>query len=181
MAKLVSATYGDALFDVAMEKNTVDTFYEEAKAVYDAIGDNQELIGFLNHPKINKEEKVKTLEDIFSRFVSREMTGFLVTVVNKDRSNELLDILEYFLDKVREYKKIGRAYVTTPMELSDSSKAKVKSKLLATTGYREFDMIYSVDESLIGGMVIRIGDRVVDSSIKTKLSELSRNLNKIDV
>ena len=42
-------------------------------------------------------------------------------------------------------------------------------------------MIYSVDESLIGGMVIRIGDRVVDSSIKTKLSELSRNLNKIDV
>ena len=181
MAKLVSATYGDALFDVAMEKNTVDVFYEEAKAVYDAIGDNQELIGFLNHPKINKEEKVKTLEDIFSRFVSREMTGFLVTVVNKDRSNELLDILEYFLDKVREYKKIGRAYVTTPMELSDSSKAKVKSKLLATTGYREFDMIYSIDESLIGGMVIRIGDRVVDSSIKTKLSELSRNLNKIDV
>ena len=181
MAKLVSATYGDALFDVAMEKNTVDAFYEEAKAVYDAIGDNQELIGFLNHPKINKEEKVKTLEDIFSRFVSREMTGFLVTVVNKDRSNELLDILEYFLDKVREYKKIGRAYVTTPMELSDSSKAKVKSKLLATTGYREFDMIYSIDESLIGGMVIRIGDRVVDSSIKTKLSELSRNLNKIDV
>ena len=62
MAKLVSATYGDALFDVAMEKNTVDTFYEEAKAVYDAIGDNQELIGFLNHPKINKEEKVKTFE-----------------------------------------------------------------------------------------------------------------------
>ena len=159
----------------------MDTFYDEAKAVYDAIGDNQELIVFLNHPKINKEEKVKTLEDIFSRFVSREMTGFLVTVVNKDRSNELLDILEYFLEKVREYKKIGKAYVTTPMELSDSSKAKVKSKLLATTDYKEFDMIYSVDESLIGGMVIRIGDRVVDSSIKTKLSELSRNLNKIDV
>lgn len=181
MAKLVSATYGDALFDVAMEKNMVDAFYDEAKAVYDAIGDNQELIGFLNHPKINKEEKVKTLEDIFSRFVSTEMTGFLVTVVNKDRSNELLNILNYFLDKVREYKRIGRAYVTTPMELSDASKAKVKNRLLATTDYKEFDMIYSVDESLIGGMIIRIGDRVVDSSIKTKLSELSRNLNKIDV
>ena len=54
MAKLVSATYGDALFDVAMEKNMVEAFFEEAKAVYDAIGDNQELIGFLNHPKINK-------------------------------------------------------------------------------------------------------------------------------
>lgn len=181
MAKLVSATYGDALFDVAMEKNMVDVFYEEAKAVYDAIGDNRELAGFLNHPKINKDEKIKTVEDIFSRFVSKEMTGFLVTIINKDRSNELSNILLYFMDRVREFKRIGRAYVTTAFELSDSMKSKVKNKLLMTTDYREFDMIYTVDESLIGGMVIRIGDRVVDSSIKNRLTELSRELNRIDV
>lgn len=181
MAKLVSATYGDALFQVAMEQNTVDALFREAKAVYDALGDNEDLIGFLNHPKIDKTEKVKTIEEIFNRFVSREMTGLLVTVVNKDRSKELMSILEYFLDKVKEYKKIGRAYVTTPMELSDSDKEKVRKRLLDTTDYVEFEMVYAVDKSLIGGMVIRIGDRVVDSSIKHKLSEISRQLNKIDV
>ncbi len=181
MAKLVSATYGDALFQVAMEQNTLDSLYGEAKAVYDALGDNEDLIGFLNHPKIDKAEKVKSIEAIFNRFVSKEMTGLMVTVVNKDRSKDLMSILEYFLDKVKEYKKIGRAYVTTPMELSDSDKEKVRKRLLDTTEYVEFEMVYAVDESLIGGMVIRIGDRVVDSSIKHRLSELSRQLNKIDV
>ena len=181
MAKLVSATYGDALFEVAMEQNAVDSLFEEAKAVWNALGDNHDLIEFLNHPKIDKNEKIKTIENIFDKFVSKEMTGFLVTVVNKDRSKELMNILDYFMDRIREHKKIGKAYVTTPMELSEASKQKVKKRLLETTNYREFDMIYNVDASLIGGMVIRIGDKVVDSSIKTKLNDLSRQLNKIDL
>ena len=181
MAKLVSATYGDALFEVAMEQNMVDALFEEAKAVHDALGENKELIDLLNHPKIDKAKKVKTIEDIFNQFVSKELTGLMVTVVNKDRGKDLQDILEYFLNKVKEHKKIGTAYVTTPMELSKEAKKKVEQRLLETTGYVKFEMIYAVDESLIGGMVIRIGDRVVDSSIKHKLSELSRQLNKIDV
>ena len=181
MAKLVSATYGDALFEVAMEQNMVDALFEEAKAVYEAIGENIELIEFLNHPKIDKENKVKTIENIFNRFISKELTGLMVTVVEKDRSKDLKDILEYFLNKVKEHKKIGTAYVTTPMELTNEAKKKVEKRLLETTGYVKFEMIYAVDESLIGGMVIRIGDRVLDSSIKHKLSELSRQLNKIDI
>ena len=58
---------------------------------------------------------------------------------------------------------------------------KVEKKLLETTKYESFEMCYHVDESLIGGMVIRIGDRVVDSSIKTKLYKLSRELRNIQV
>ena len=60
-------------------------------------------------------------------------------------------------------------------------KEKVEKKLLETTQYETFEMNYVVDESLIGGMVIRIGDRVVDSSIKTKLYNLSRELRNIQV
>jgi F-type H+-transporting ATPase subunit delta len=55
------------------------------------------------------------------------------------------------------------------------------SRLLATTGYVDFEIDYIVDESLIGGMVIRIGDRVVDSSIKTKLDEFAKDLKKIQL
>jgi F-type H+-transporting ATPase subunit delta len=57
----------------------------------------------------------------------------------------------------------------------------VLSRLLATTGYVDFEIDYIVDESLIGGMVIRIGDRVVDSSIKTKLDEFAKDLKKIQL
>ena len=67
------------------------------------------------------------------------------------------------------------------MELSGDMKKKVMQRLLDTTGYKEFEMVYSVEPELIGGMVIRIGDRVVDSSIKTQLYELSKELYKIQL
>ncbi len=181
MAKLVSATYGDALFEVAVEQNEVDSLYDEAQAVLESFNDNDDLMEFLNHPKIVKEEKIKTIENIYGRFVSKEMTGFLVTIVEKDRSRDIPAIFGNFMDRVREYKKIGTAYVTTPAELSAAMKQKLMDRLLKTTGYTEFNINYAVDESLIGGMVIRIGDRVVDSSIRHRLDTLSRELNKIDV
>lgn len=181
MAKLVSSTYGESLFEVALEQNKVDVLYDEALAVVKAYKDNKDLDVFLSHPKIDKDEKIKVVENIFEKFVSREMTGFLVTIITKDRANEIEDIFQYFIDKVKEYKGIGVAYVTTPKELSEAMKTKVLNKLLETTSYKEFEINYAVDESLIGGMVIRIGDRIVDSSIKTKLMGISRELNKIDL
>lgn len=71
--------------------------------------------------------------------------------------------------------------MATPMELSDRQKAEVEKRILDTTAFKKLEMNYSVDKSLIGGMVIRIGDRVVDTSIKTKLAELTKELNKIQL
>ena len=81
----------------------------------------------------------------------------------------------------KEEKKIGIAYIATAVELSEAQKEAVMQRLLQTTKYESFEMNYQVDASLIGGMVIRIGDRVVDTSIKTKLYELSKSLKKIQV
>ena len=67
------------------------------------------------------------------------------------------------------------------MELSAQQKADVEKKLSDTTGFTTLEMNYSIDKSLIVVMVIRIGDRVVDTSIKTKLSELTKELNKIQL
>ena len=90
-------------------------------------------------------------------------------------------MLDYFITEVKESKHIGTAYVTTAMELSKQQKADVVSKLIETTSYVEFEMHYEVDAAIIGGMVIRIKDRVVDSSIRTKIYGLSRELSKIQL
>ena len=71
--------------------------------------------------------------------------------------------------------------MTTPKPLRAVQEADVKARLLALTDYRELEMNYSVDASLIGGMVIRIGDRVVDSSIRTKLNEITKDLLSIQL
>ena len=176
MAKLVSKVYGDALMQTARDKNTLDEIFEEAKNLYQVFGEHQDLIHLLDHPQVVKEEKIQIIRDVFQGKVSDEMMGFLAAVVDKGRQNEILSILDYFIGQVKEEKGIGRAQVTSAVELTDKQKEQVTKKLLTTTRYVEFEMNYIVDPSLIGGMVIRIGDRVVDSSIKTQLYELKKQL-----
>lgn len=181
MAKLIDKTYGDALFELALENHKIDLYFEESKEVLAVLNSNEELLKLLNHPKISKEEKEKVIENVFKGRISDDLTGFFVLIVKKDRQGMIKEILSYFISKIKEYKKIGIAYVTTAIELSDAYKKQVESKLIATTEYVEFEMNYNVDSSIVGGMIIRIGDRVVDSSIRTKIYNISKELYNIQL
>lgn len=176
MAKLVSKTYGEALFDLAVEENKLDLITEEIRLVKEVLENNEDLIKLLNHPKISREEKITVVENIFKGKLSDEVVGFLVIIVDKGRYNDLTTIFEYFLSKVLEYRNIGVAFVTSAIPLSEEQKEQVERKLLATTKYQQFQMNYTVDESIIGGLIIRIGDRVVDSSIKNQLRNMAKAL-----
>ena len=67
------------------------------------------------------------------------------------------------------------------LQIDEDIRKSIKDKLLATTGYKGIEVVYEVDPSLIGGMVIRIKDRIVDNSVKTKLENIIRDLHKIQV
>ena len=181
MAKIVSKVYGDALFELALEKQSVTALYEEAEALRKIFRDNGELMQLLTHPKISKEEKEAAVKAIFDGRVSDDMAGFLVLVVDKGRADELDAVLGYFLSVVKEYKKIGVVDVASAVELTDAQKEKLCEKLLATTDYATLEVNYMVDAALIGGLVVRIGDRVVDSSIRTKLSQMEKQLQRIQL
>ena len=105
----------------------------------------------------------------------------MTLMVTKRREEDFLAVFDYFVELVKEEKKIGKADVKTAIPLSNEQKTAIEEKLLATTKYESFEMNYEVDESLIGGMIVRIGDRVIDSSIQTKLNNLSRELRSIQV
>jgi F-type H+-transporting ATPase subunit delta len=181
MAKLVSKTYGDALFETCVEMGSLDQMYEEVKAVLEVLKTDDDLNKFMNHPKVVKEDKIKVVEDSFTGRVSRELVGLMTIVISKGRFAEMTSIFEYFIGLVKEEKKIGMVHVATAIPLGEAQKAAVEKKILDTTEYESLEMDYTVDESLIGGMTVRIGDRVVDSSIKTKLYELSKELYKIQL
>ena len=181
MAKIISKAYGEALFELALEKNELDSIAEQVNLLVNAFAENPELIKLISHPKISKEEKINVIETIFKGRMSDDIVGFLVIIVEKDRGSEIADILKLFQAKVREYKKIGVALVTSAIELSTEQKQKVEQKLLQQTAYESFEVEYKVDASLIGGMIIRIGDRVVDSSIRSKLDNLTKELRKVSL
>jgi F-type H+-transporting ATPase subunit delta len=181
MARLVSTTYGDALFELAKEQDKIDDLAKEVKVVQTVLAQNPEFSKLMNHPKVGKDEKLQVVKEVFDTRVDNELVGFLRLVVEKDRYMEIDAILSYFADRVKEEKGIGVAYVTSAVKLSEIQKKLVEEKLIETTSYKEMEMNFTIDESLIGGLVIRIGDKVVDSSIKSKLSELTKQLMNIQL
>lgn len=181
MAKLISKTYGEALFELAVEENKIDIFMEEIQGVMDVLLQNADFGKLMNHPKVTVEEKIEVATAVFSERISREIVGFLILIIQKKRYAEIYPIMEYFLDRVKELKGIGVAYVTTPLPLKEDQKVKIQDKLLQTTTYQTMEMHFLTDEKLIGGMQIRIGDRVVDSSVWTKLMELQKELLKVTI
>ena len=174
MAKLVSKVYGDALFEAALEDNRLSGLSDEVTAVKEIIAANDDLSKLMDHPQIDKEEKVRIIEEIFGGRVSAELVGLMRMIIEKNHYKELTLVFDYFLDRVKEYQ-------TSAFELSKEQKLAVEKRLLETTKYVKFEMHYDVDSELIGGMVIRIGDRVVDSSVRTKLYDLTRELSKIQL
>ena len=183
MAKLVSKTYGEALFDVAMEAGGDKTaeLLEEIRCISDILAQNPGFDGLMKHPGIPKQEKLQVVENVFEGRVSEELKNFLEIIISKERYNDLNDIFTYYIDRDKEQQKIGVAYVTTAMELTDNQKSAVEAKLLETSGYRKMEMNYCVEPAIIGGMVVRINDRVVDSSIRTKLDGLTKQLLQIQL
>lgn len=181
MAKLVSKVYGDALFSLALEENKLDDIWEEVRMLSSALQENQEFTVIMAHPDMTQEKGLGLLEEAFHDKLSDIMMGFLQVLVKKGRFSEILSVLDYFQKEAKEYKKIGVVYVTTPLELTDGQKASIEERLTQTSGYQSLEMNYIVEPALLGGIRIRIGDRVVDNSLQTKLEEMTRSLSKVRV
>ena len=181
MAKLVSKVYGEALFEAAVDHGNAIQLMNETAQLEKILEDNPDFDKLMKHPGIPKQEKLSMVEQVFRGRVSDNLTEFLKIVVTKERYGSLKAIFAYFTELVRESEKMGTAYVDTAVELTEDQKQAVKNKLLTTTSYQTFDVYYHVDPTLIGGMVIRVGDRVVDSSIRTKLEDMKKQLLNIQL
>lgn len=181
MAKLVSKVYGEALFEVAADHGNAVRLMNETAQLLKILEDNPDFDKLMKHPGIPKQEKLSMVEQVFRGRVDDDLTEFLKIVVTKERYGSLKAIIAYFTELVRESEKMGTAYVDTAVELTEAQRQAVRDKLLQTTSYQSVDVYYRVDPTLIGGMVIRIGDRVVDSSIRTKLEEMKKQLLNIQL
>ena len=135
MAKLVSKTYGDALFSVALEENRVDAFYEEVQGVKEVLSQNGELQKLMDNPKIIKEDKINLIEEAFTGHVEKEIIGLMALLISKGHSADMMSVFDYFIGLVKEEKRIGSAFVTTAVALTEVQKGAVEKRLLETTRY----------------------------------------------
>ncbi|MCR4650112.1 MAG: F0F1 ATP synthase subunit delta [Lachnospiraceae bacterium] len=181
MAKSAITTYGEALFQIALEEASCERMMNEVRDLKAVLDANEELAQLMSNPRFSKEEHLEILSNVFKGRIDDKLFYFLELLVNKGRYDKVSEIFDYFIARVKEHNGIGQAYVTSATEIDAETRSRIKEKLLATTKYKEIEIEYSIDKSLIGGMVIRIKDRIVDNSVKTKLESISRELRKIQV
>ena len=181
MAKSAVTTYGEALFQIACESPSCIELLEEVKELKNVIADNPGLKELMLNPRFSKEEHLEILGKVFKGKIDERLFSFLELITVKGRYGFLDEILDYFILRVKEYLHIGQAKVTSAIAIDDEMKQRIKDKLLSTTGYKEIEIEYETDPSLIGGMIIRIKDRIVDNSVKTKLENITRDLHKIQI
>ena len=179
MADVISRVYSDAVFALALEQGEPERWSREADWLRTVLKENRELVQVMAHPGISGEKKRQILSGIFAGNISKEMAGLLDAVVRKGHISHMEEILECLSERIAEYRAAGAATVYTARELNAGQRKRIEQRLLETTGYAALQVEYRVDDALIGGIVIRVRDRVIDGSVRGRLERLTDQLSRI--
>ena len=174
----IARRYAKALLLIGKEDNQIDTYRQELED-FSALIEKEAVLGqAISNPLYNAEGRKKVLVSVLEKLgLSRVMKSFLVLLFDKGRFGYLGSINDFYQKLADELKGIARASLVSATELSSETVDKIRSTLSDKTGK---DIILEVeqDPGLIGGIVTRIGDLVLDGSIKTQLLNMRESLKR---
>ena len=174
----IARRYAKALLLIGKEDGQIDTYREELGALAKLIEQEKSLQQVLVNPLYNVDGRKKVLTRVMDPFkLSKTMTAFLLFLFDKGRIGFLSNINDFFQKFADELKGVARASLVSATELSSEAIDKIRSALSTRTGK---DIILEVeqDPELIGGIVTRIGDLVLDGSVRTQLLNMRESLKR---
>ncbi|WP_338948586.1 ATP synthase F1 subunit delta [Fusobacterium nucleatum] len=169
----VGRRYSKAIFDIAEEKNQVKEIYELLNSAMVLYRTDKEFKNFIRNPLISNEEKKLVLNEIFGKD-NRDNLNILLYILDKDRINCIKYIVAEYLKIYYRKNRILDVRATFTKELTDEQKKKLIDKLSQKTG-KEINLEIKIDKNILGGGVIRIGDKIIDGSIRRELDNWKRN------
>ena len=174
----IAKRYAQALFDIAEEEKKYEDYYKELKQFSTIIRENANLHDFFANPVFDRDEKKAVVEEVLKMTgVSATTANFLKLLVDKGRISHIQEIEEYYEGLMDAVLKKARVQVKTAFPLKSDAEADLKKKLEGITG-KEVEMIVEEDPSLIGGIVVKIGDTLYDGSIKSQLNNIRELLRE---
>ena len=168
----LAGRYASAVFELAVETNAVDVLEKDFAALKAMIAHSADLARLVRAPVFSRDEQKKGMDAILNRMEAAPLTRrFVLTLASKRRLFALVDIIRAFEALVARRKGEVTAEVTSARPLTEAETAELKSVLKAKLG-REARLQPHVDPGLLGGLVVRVGSRMIDSSLRTKLNSL---------
>lgn len=174
----IARRYAKALIQIAVDQRTVEQHYSELQGFSRVLESNPEALALLSEPGVRIEAKRALLKDLREQLgISKTIGDFLLLLLDKKRLMYLSQITSCYRTFGDESAGILRSTITSAMPLTENQVSELRSALEKTTG-KKIVLDVATDPSLIGGVVTRIGDKVLDGSIRTQLTKIQDILQK---
>jgi F-type H+-transporting ATPase subunit delta len=172
---MVAKRYALALLNIAKETQALGVIEEELRVVKEVVQYNPELKAILNSSKLSIVKKKEIIKTAFAS-VNVNVLNTLLILIDRHREDQIIDLANEFLELANEEMGVAEAEVYSTRELTDAEREAISSVFAAKIGKKSLKIENIVDTNLLGGIRLRIGNRIYDGSLRGKLDRLERKL-----
>lgn len=169
--------YAQAVYELAAEKGSLDAVEQQLQLVADTLINHADLATLIYHPRVQAEAKKQTLSKVFDGSVDAYVHNFLLLLVDKRRETLLPAIITEYIQMANQARNIAEADVITALPLTEAEQAALIQKLSTVTG-KTMRLKVVIDAKIIGGIIVKIGDKLIDGSVARQLKSLEAILRK---
>lgn len=170
----LAARYGKSLLDLAVEQNQLDTVFADMKFLRAVCKANPDFASVLISPVINADKKEKIIESIINGRVSKLTASFIKLLVHKARENALPQIAISFIEQYNELKDIHQVKLTTAIPVSAELQQNIVDKIRANTRIQNIELETAVEDELIGGFKLELGNILIDATVLRDLNDVKK-------
>lgn len=170
----VALRYAKSLISLAKERDVLEQVKEDMLTIKSVCEENQDFNSMLKSPVVKNDKKNVVLNEIFGKVISETSLAFLNLLTNKKREAILAAVAVNFISLYNEYKNIVSASVTTATAITEDIRTEVLTQLKSIVGDAEVQVEENIDENIIGGFILRVGDLEFNASVANKLQKLKR-------
>jgi F-type H+-transporting ATPase subunit delta len=174
----VASRYAKSLIDLSIERGQLESVSDDMSLIRAVVDENRDLKLMIDSPIINADKKLKVLHQIFAGKIGEITQKFIGILVTKNRVHLVDDVAEEFESQYRISKDIVSAEVISALPLTDDLRDKVLSIVKTLDSRPGVDLVEKVDKDIIGGMIVRVGDKQLDYSVIGRLEKYRQEFSK---
>lgn len=179
MSNLRAASrYAKSLLELANEQGVLEEVFSDMKLFTEVCKDNYNFVLMLKNPVIKHDKKRAILRGVFEKHVNKLTLSIFDIITQKNREAIMPYIATEFVTQYNILKNIGQASVTSAVPLSDDLRAEMKKMVKEISGNASVDLKEVIDQDIIGGYILKVGDKQVDASVRAKLKSLENEFSQ---
>ncbi len=175
--QVVAKRYASALFEIAKEQQLLDQLEQELRVVKQVFAQNEALLSVLNHPKVALAKKKALIQEVFAS-VSNVLQHTFMLLLDRHRIDIAEDLVDAFITLANEARGVAEAIVYSARPLTEDETKALAEVFAKKVGVDTLRITNIIDKDVIGGVKVRIGNRIFDGSVSGKLARLQRQLTR---